>query len=668
MNPSEKFCNAAMDMPTGRLVYEFGDFRVDTLHRLLVRRSDGQVLPLSSRAFDALLYFLTHRDVLLEKATLMAAIWPNVIVEDNNLTQHVSALRRAFGESRSDHRFIVTVPGRGYRFVAEVTVQPVETEPTPSTHPPIQSEVPASVRRKAWRPWFAGACTGVLLLALALYLVKPFHAAQAFIYLPSANTGSTDSRHEPSIAVLPFVAPNTEPDQEYFADSLTEELSARLAQLRGLRLVGRTSVLSFKGSQEDSRRIGAALDVDHLLRGSVRKAGEELRVTVELVDARNGASLWSQTYARREDDVSSILKDIALSVAGELSVALRSSANGALPDSRNSAAYEAYLAAQRLVTQPGTTHYMHGIALLEHAVELDPGFTRAWSDLAWAYQAAPAGEGVPDAEYALKARAALSRALQIAPDSSTLLAQAGEMSMWVVGDWQMLEVRLRRQLEATGGADYRAARTLAAVLLNVGRPLEAVQYARDAVRAEPLILAASVQLSQAYLENGDLRSAEQEYERGQRLGSENYLADKIGLLELGMARHDRDRIGRFLTLHADRDARIVRVKYDDLSAVITELRRMLQDPAVSASSFRTLGVAEWAAYFGERELALEALHRTEQNTSDMFMIWLPVFKDVRKLPEFKRLTRKLHLVDYWRNTGNWGQFCHPSGADDFECS
>jgi DNA-binding response OmpR family regulator len=75
MNPSEKFCNAAMDMPTGRLVYEFGDFRVDTLHRLLVRRSDGQVLPLSSRAFDALLYFLTHRDVLLEKATLMAAIW-----------------------------------------------------------------------------------------------------------------------------------------------------------------------------------------------------------------------------------------------------------------------------------------------------------------------------------------------------------------------------------------------------------------------------------------------------------------------------------------------------------------------------------------------------------------------------------------------------------------
>jgi DNA-binding winged helix-turn-helix (wHTH) protein len=117
MNPSEKFCNAAMDMPTGRLVYEFGDFRVDTLHRLLVRRSDGQVLPLSSRAFDALLYFLTHRDVLLEKATLMAAIWPNVIVEDNNLTQHVSALRRAFGESRSDHRFIVTVPGRGYRFV-----------------------------------------------------------------------------------------------------------------------------------------------------------------------------------------------------------------------------------------------------------------------------------------------------------------------------------------------------------------------------------------------------------------------------------------------------------------------------------------------------------------------------------------------------------------------
>jgi DNA-binding winged helix-turn-helix (wHTH) protein len=112
-----------MDEPTAHLVYEFGDFQVDTTQRLLILKSSGRTLPLSSRAFDALVYFLEHRGQLLEKSALMAAIWPKVVVEENNLNQHISALRRLLGESRDDHRFIVTVPGRGYRFVADVIVR-----------------------------------------------------------------------------------------------------------------------------------------------------------------------------------------------------------------------------------------------------------------------------------------------------------------------------------------------------------------------------------------------------------------------------------------------------------------------------------------------------------------------------------------------------------------
>ena len=111
-----------MEKAEGRCVYEFGDFRVDAAQRLLLLKADGRPLPLASRAFETLLYFAQHHGELLDKATLMRAIWPDAIVEENNLNQSITAIRRVLGESRGEHRFIVTVPGRGYRFVAEVKV------------------------------------------------------------------------------------------------------------------------------------------------------------------------------------------------------------------------------------------------------------------------------------------------------------------------------------------------------------------------------------------------------------------------------------------------------------------------------------------------------------------------------------------------------------------
>src|SRR5262245_26558169 len=123
-----------MDAPQPRVVYEFDSFRVDADQRLLRSASDGQLIPLTARVFDTLLFFVEHRGELLDKARLMKAIWPNVIVEDNNLNQIISSLRKALGEGPAEHRFIVTVPGRGYRFVASVRkLEPAEIRTEPST-------------------------------------------------------------------------------------------------------------------------------------------------------------------------------------------------------------------------------------------------------------------------------------------------------------------------------------------------------------------------------------------------------------------------------------------------------------------------------------------------------------------------------------------------------
>jgi DNA-binding winged helix-turn-helix (wHTH) protein len=177
-----------MDQPTAHLVYEFADFQVDPTQRLLLLRSGGRPLPLSPRAFDALVYFLEHRGQLLEKSTLMDAIWPTVVVEQNNLNQHISALRRVLGESRDDHRFIVTVPGRGYRFVADVTVVDLSkppdenlsaTAPNTLAEPSVTpaGKAPAAREVSKAKPWLSyrgvGAATALLLAVVIMWSLRP---------------------------------------------------------------------------------------------------------------------------------------------------------------------------------------------------------------------------------------------------------------------------------------------------------------------------------------------------------------------------------------------------------------------------------------------------------------------------------------------------------------
>src|SRR5690349_429156 len=123
----------------GRCTYEFGDFRLDAAQRLLLLKSGARALPLTSRAFDTLLYLVEHPGQLLSKATLMKAVWPDVVVEENSLNQNISLLRRVLGESPGEYRFIVTVPGRGYRFVAEVRTISESTEAPPRTDQPAST-------------------------------------------------------------------------------------------------------------------------------------------------------------------------------------------------------------------------------------------------------------------------------------------------------------------------------------------------------------------------------------------------------------------------------------------------------------------------------------------------------------------------------------------------
>src|SRR3954451_5337529 len=202
-------------------LYEFGDFRLDRNKRLLLRH-DGTLVPLAAKAFETLAYLVERAGSVVDKDELMRAVWPDTAVEENNLTQNISLLRRLFGESRGDHRYIATVPSRGYQFVATVYVAASSAEQEPA--------------------------------------------------------GRT-------IAVLPFVNVTADPEYDFFADGLADELIVALSKLDRVRVAARTSAFSFKGAQADVRRIAETLGVNLVLEGTVRTSGSRLRVTAELVNA-----------------------------------------------------------------------------------------------------------------------------------------------------------------------------------------------------------------------------------------------------------------------------------------------------------------------------------------------------------------------------------------------
>src|SRR5262249_28912916 len=218
-------------------VYEFGDFRLDAAQRRLTAGAGGRAIELTPKDLDALHFLVRHPGELLDKSALISAVWPNVVVEENNLNQVISALRRALGDGSEGRRFIVTVPGRGYQFVAPVTE--------------VREDTPAASE------------------------VSPVRTDKA------------------SIAVLPFVNLTGDPGKDYFSDGLAEELIHILARVPGLKVPSRTSAFSYKGRNVDVRQIARDLEVGAVLEGSVRSAGERIRVTAQLIDGATGYHRWS---------------------------------------------------------------------------------------------------------------------------------------------------------------------------------------------------------------------------------------------------------------------------------------------------------------------------------------------------------------------------------------
>jgi TolB-like protein len=478
-----------------------------------------------------------------------------------------------------------------------------------------------------------------------------------------------------SVAVLPFADMSPEKDQEYFSDGIAEELLNQLTKLKGLHVTGRTSSFHFKGRNEDLREIGEKLNVAHILEGSVRKAGNRVRITAQLVKAADGYHLWSETFDRDLDDIFAIQDETAKAVADALSLELGVGEAGSIDGgTQNMEAFDAYLNAISSYNKFGRPETARAIELLENAVELDPNFVLAWSWLAQICDSAAFSFLYERAsELGARSEQAANRAIAIAPDAAASI-RAAALLKTRNREWAEAGRLWRKALAAAPG-DAHSNYEYGRFLLAVGRAKEAVPYCRRAVQIDPLSIVPCVLLAVAHQVNGEADKALEEFRRGEGLIGNHQFLYSVTLV-LAMEQNDRalmnyclDKMLEGEPLLPDNESitRSMHACVDSPENARKELERFDSEPAYDTFIGRTV-ITVWASYFGNHELALKQLQIVSGEKSvAVFIVWRPIQKGMRQLPGFKDLLRDFGLVDYWQTTGNWGEFCRPTGDGDFEC-
>ena len=536
---------------------------------------------------------------------------------------------------------------------------------------------------------------GVLVLVVAFLLVKDYVLKESpevadkapgtsLVTEPVSPENAVQEKAEPtalpnSIAVLPFANLSPDPDQEYFADGLTEELLNKLAQVKDLQVTARTSSFHFKGKNEDIRNIGQMLGVAHLLEGSVKKYGNQLRVTAQLVKAEDGYHLWSGTFDRPLADVFAIQDDIAQAVTRALSITLGVGAFNRPGMTNNVNAYEEYLQVLADINLNTPEAALSAIDHAEYAVRLDPEFGLGWLSVRNAHNHAigwlPPEQTV---DFREKMTSARQRADEIDPHMSELqlvMAQDYQLN----GNWLEAEKTFKEMLDNYATAEVNESYGL--MLLSAGRSRDAIPYLQRAKRLNPLSAAVSSTLAMTHYNLGDMDAAQSEVKRGRTLEGQE---STFSLIEwfIALGRNDRPRAIEIITTNFtdpdNPDEIITRLAelmaMDDGDVALNEYRMFLKNYVrnSSLSPISYLQLAHIASELGDAELALKYYQETFINNPSVSLIstalWHPLHRNMRKLTGFKLLVRDVGLVDYWHAAGNWNDYCHPVSESDFECN
>ena len=372
----------------------------------------------------------------------------------------------------------------------------------------LESRAPSSGKR-----WITAV--GVLVLAMLAVGIWLYRSIKSTAPSPAtvAQQPIPTKSQTPSIAVLPFVDMSPNKDQEYFSDGLAEELLNDLSQIPGLRVTARTSSFSFKGKNARISDIGKELNVSSILEGSVRKDGKNVRITVQLINVKDGFHLWSETYDKELEDVFTVQEEIARKVAGALKVTLLGQKIfSPLSKNVNVEAYNAYLKGRYFWERQTKEDLEKAVGYFQKAIELDPGYAPGWVGLASTHHIQAVNAYVPVDEGFRKARHEVENALKLDPHLAQAHARMGWIQRMHDWDWTGANESCKRALELEP-ENTTALRLAAALTGTLGRLEEAIKLDHRAIELDPLNAISYVSLGNYAYRAGRLKEAEEAFRK-----------------------------------------------------------------------------------------------------------------------------------------------------------
>jgi DNA-binding winged helix-turn-helix (wHTH) protein/TolB-like protein/Tfp pilus assembly protein PilF len=621
---------AEIGLNSHRMRHAFGDFVLDRREHTLRRRADGSPVVLTPKLHDALVLFVDHAGELVDKDRLIAALWPDLVVEENNLSQVISGLRRALGDDSQVSRYIQTVPRRGFRFIAAVTVVDDGSSPAPTAAP----SAPASAARR--RGLVAGAALGT--------------AGAAALAGWWWWCGTATPTAPPTLAVLPFKPLVTEGRDELLEVGMADSLIARLSTVKGLVVRSVGSVRRFAGPDQDPLAAARALDVAWIVDGSMQRRGAQWRVTARLLSASDGTAAWSGSFDAAEADVFALQDQISARVAAALSPRLGAGAGSinAVGGTRNADAYQLYLAARHHAQGLRSSGLRKSVELFNRAIEADPGYALAYAGLVETYRRMIFGADLAPAEAFEPAEIAARRSLALTLAEGH--AGMAWIAFWYHFDWPGAERGFRHALALNPNV-VEAHFGLGLLLLSLDRPAEGLAHLSSARQLDPLSLILNTLEAGFLLAHGQRAAAEARLARAFEVDADFWvahltqsvlhLADGQGELALASLRR-ADALSEGSTqATALMGVQLARMGREaEARAVLLRLRALAQQRYVPPTSLAAVHAA-----LGERSAALDALEQAHavRDTRLVYMKDDGRWRDLRLEPRYVALLRRMKL-------------------------
>jgi TolB-like protein/DNA-binding winged helix-turn-helix (wHTH) protein/Flp pilus assembly protein TadD len=617
---------------------------------------DSDPVPITPKAFDVLAYLVEHAGQVVSQDELLRALWPETFVNPEVLRKYILEIRKALGDRPNNPEFIATLPKRGYRFVAPVTdesaaelpdVAPPDVTGEQGTEEYGMEENDAPERAPSARETSSGNHWSWILVVISMAVIVA--AAIAGHFWLVRHRANTPALRNNSIAVLPFADISPAKDQEYFSDGLAEQLINDLAKVPGLKVIGRSSAFQFKGKNEDERDVGRKLGVANVLEGSVRREGDHVRITTELIKADDGFQLWSQSYDREIKDIFAVQDEIAQAATEALQVKLLGT-NGppaaSSPRSTSPEAYQAYLQANYFLGRgTGKEDVGKALAYADTAIRLDEGYGPAWA-LRASVQNMMAEEGLTNVtEGFRKARDDAERAIALDPASASAYLALARTQIYHDWDWDTADTCLTKAaaLEPGNAEVPRMRSYLSRALGNLN---QAVELYEEAVALDPLRANSRLGLGYLLYMAGRYDEAQVQLQKALDLNPRAAFAHadlgKIliaegkpqqALAEIEKEPSDWEKLtDQALVYHA-------LGREEDSNAALTEL--IAKHDTDSAYQ-----IAQVYAFRGDDDKSFVWLERAyKQRDAGLPDIKIdPLLKNLRRDPRYSDLLRKMHLA------------------------